>query len=85
MGADPSLRRKLEAKTEAPGDFEDGEVEIRVVHPFQATKQYLCPGCNQDIEVGVGHLVVVPLDEPDLRRHWHHACWRFRHRRRAGR
>ncbi|HZN13413.1 MAG TPA: hypothetical protein VFB78_04030 [Acidimicrobiales bacterium] len=70
MGPDPSVAE---------------DVELRVVHPFQATKQYLCPGCNQDIEVGVGHLVVVPLEDTDLRRHWHHACWEHRHRRRPGR
>jgi hypothetical protein len=33
----------------------------------------------------MGHLVVVPLDAPDLRRHWHTACWEHRHRRRPGR
>jgi hypothetical protein len=65
-------------------DHDDG-VEVRRVQPYQATKSYLCPGCNQDIPVGTGHVVVVPPDGPDLRRHWHHACWRNRHRRRPGR
>jgi hypothetical protein len=59
--------------------------EIRLVHPFQALKTYLCPGCNQEIPARTGHLVVVPLDAPDLRRHWHKACWEFRGRRRPGR
>jgi hypothetical protein len=27
------------------------------------------------IEVGEGHLVVVPEHAADLRRHWHRACW----------
>jgi hypothetical protein len=27
----------------------------------------------------------VPLDAPDLRRHWHHSCWAHRDRRRPGR
>jgi hypothetical protein len=61
------------------------EVEVRRVHPFQAVKTYLCPGCNQDIALGAGHLVVVPFDAPDLRRHWHTACWEHRARRRPGR
>ena len=39
-------------------DLED--VEVRMVHPFQATKRYLCPGCHRDIVAGTGHLVVVP-------------------------
>lgn len=70
MGGDPSL---------------EGELEIRRIQPFEARKSYLCPGCNQEIPAGLGHLVVVPLDAPDLRRHWHHACWLNRHRRRPGR
>jgi hypothetical protein len=57
------------------------EMEVRRIQPYQATKAYLCPGCNQEIAVGLGHLVVVPLDAPDLRRHWHLACWEYRDRR----
>ncbi len=68
------------------GDREsDEEIEVRRVQPYQATKRYLCPGCNQDIQVGLGHLVVVPLRAVEDRRHWHHACWAARHRRRPGR
>lgn len=55
------------------------------MQPYDAVKQYVCPGCNQDILRGIGHLVVVPVDAPDLRRHWHHACWRHRASRRPGR
>lgn len=63
----------------------DGDVEVRRVQPYQAVKTYLCPGCNQEIGLGVGHVVVVPHEAPDLRRHWHHACWANRDRRRPGR
>jgi hypothetical protein len=63
----------------------DDDVEVRVVQPYEAVKRYVCPGCNHDIEAGTGHLVVVPHDAPDLRRHWHKPCWRFRDRRRPGR
>jgi hypothetical protein len=66
-------------------DPADDDHEVRRVQPYEATKRYLCPGCHQDIEPGVGHLVAVPRDAPDLRRHWHHACWANRHRRRPGR
>ena len=62
-----------------------GDVEVRRVQPYQATKVYLCPGCNQDIPAGTGHVVVVPLEAPDLRRHWHSSCWDHRERRRPGR
>lgn len=63
----------------------DEEVEVRRVQPYQATKSYLCPGCNGDIPSGTGHLVVVPVTAADQRRHWHHPCWANRARRRPGR
>jgi hypothetical protein len=59
------------------------EVEVRFVQPYQAVKAYLCPGCNREIPPGTYHLVAVPLEAPDLRRHWHRGCWENRHRRRA--
>ena len=55
-----------------------GELDVRFLHPFQATKRYVCPGCNHDIEAGTGHYVVVPVEAPDLRRHWHRPCWERR-------
>jgi hypothetical protein len=66
-------------------EAEDEEVEVSRVHPFQARKAYRCPGCHQEIAVGLGHLVVVPKGAPELRRHWHRACWANRKRRRPGR
>ena len=60
-------------------------VEVRRVHPFQAQKRYICPGCQQEIQVGTGHLVVFPEGEPELRRHWHRPCWERRSSRRPGR
>ena len=63
----------------------DEDIELRFVQPFQATKTYLCPGCNQDIPSGTGHMVAVPKDAPELRRHWHRGCWNHRRRRRPGR
>jgi hypothetical protein len=59
--------------------------ELRRIQPYAATKVYLCPGCNQDIAVGLGHLVIVPLVDPGERRHWHKACWERRATRRPGR
>jgi hypothetical protein len=56
-----------------PSDTDDAE--IRHVQPYQATKPYRCPGCNRDIPAGQGHLVAVPPEAPDLRRHWHRGCW----------
>jgi hypothetical protein len=61
--------------------FEDDEVDVRFVQPYQARKDYLCPGCNREIPAGTGHVVAVPREAPDLRRHWHRGCWEARHRR----
>lgn len=65
-------------------DFGPLEDEIvKPIQPYQARKTYLCPGCNADIAVGEGHLVVVPKPSPDLRRHWHRGCWHKERRRRG--
>jgi hypothetical protein len=68
-----------------PAGGDDTEVEVRRIQPYQARKHYICPGCNQDIPPGVGHVVAVPLQAPDLRRHWHSGCWANRTRRHPGR
>jgi len=57
------------------------EVEVRRVQPYQATKPYECPGCGREIPIGMGHLVAIPTDAADLRRHWHRGCWMARSRR----
>ena len=60
-------------------------VEVRRVQPSQARKAYMCPGCQQPILPGTGHVVVVPVGDVDSRRHWHTSCWMMRERRRPGR
>jgi hypothetical protein len=65
------------------GDEDDDEnLEVALVHPFQARKAYLCPGCLKEIDVGLAHFVVVPLDAAEDRRHWHKSCWKQRAKRR---
>jgi hypothetical protein len=44
-------------------------------------KEYRCPGCDHIVRAGIWHLVVIPLDAPDERRHWHTECWRKELRR----
>lgn len=61
------------------------DVEVRVLQPYQATKAYRCPGCHRDIPSGTGHVVVLPREAPDLRRHWHKGCWALEDRRRMAR
>jgi hypothetical protein len=47
-------------------------------------KRYRCPGCDQEIPAGVGHVVAWPrYGSVDDRRHWHRACWNARDRRGA--
>lgn len=61
------------------------DCDVRRLQPYEATKTYLCPGCNRDIRPGTGHIVAVPREAADLRRHWHHGCWDGRHVRRPRR
>lgn len=62
-----------------------GEVDVKFLQPYQARKSYVCPNCNRGIPPGASHYVVVPVDEPDLRRHWHRGCWTGRRTRSARR
>ena len=47
---------------------------------------YRCPGCDQLLAAGVGHVVAWPADDPEAtdRRHWHTTCWQARDRRAPG-
>jgi hypothetical protein len=59
----------------------DGSWLVRHITTDGATKVYRCPGCDQEIGVGVAHIVAWPNDERgDLndRRHWHTGCWKAR-------
>lgn len=68
----------------------DGDWIVRPVSGAAATKTYRCPGCDQEIPPGVGHLVTWPSDSggvwhaagADDRRHWHRPCWNNRLNRR---
>lgn len=66
----------------------DGEWLVRSVPGSSSAKHYRCPGCDQLIPPGTGHLVTWPADELGSvadRRHWHTGCWAARDRRRPGR
>ncbi len=76
-------RKAVRRKTPSMWDGLYGTVEVRRVQPYEARKEYVCPGCHRTIPIGVGHLVCVPHDAPDLRRHWHKGCWERRDRGRA--
>lgn len=68
----------------APLTDREGEWMVRTVPAGSSAKAYRCPGCDQEIRPGTGHVVAWPADERgDLsdRRHWHTGCWRARGRR----
>lgn len=57
-------------------------VLVRTIRAGSSVKDYRCPGCNQLVKAGVGHVVVWPETAPlgadrglDVRRHWHQFCW----------
>ncbi|HVL32618.1 MAG TPA: ATP/GTP-binding protein [Actinomycetota bacterium] len=49
---------------------------VRLIQPVKAVKTYRCPGCNQEIRPGVGHVVAWRDGGEDDRRHWHTPCWK---------
>ncbi len=73
---------KKKGSRSLPDPSDSPDSETRFIQPYQATKTYICPGCNGDIPAGMGHLVAVPQSDPDLRRHWHRGCWNNRANRR---
>jgi hypothetical protein len=64
-------------------EWPDGDWIVRQVPGGAATKEYRCPGCDQELRPGTAHLVVWPADATGAegRRHWHNACWQRRPRR----
>ncbi|MFK3679261.1 hypothetical protein ACI2IP_16180 [Microbacterium sp. NPDC090218] len=93
----PRSRRRPPARPETEDSFDrllagwkrsetrrGAEWTVQPVSSAQAQKEYLCPGCGKQIEIGTAHLVTwradgVLGDAADLaaRRHWHTHCWRM--------
>ncbi|WP_193373292.1 ATP/GTP-binding protein [Nocardiopsis xinjiangensis] len=60
----------------------DGEWVTRRIPGASAGKSYRCPGCAQNIPVGMAHVVAWrPYGDGGDRRHWHSSCWDRRSRR----
>lgn len=83
-------RRNRAAPTPAPRagggrttrreEFGGEEYDVRAV--VGGTGGYRCPGCDQLIAAGVGHVVAWRAGgDGEDRRHWHTACWAGRERR----
>lgn len=65
----------------------DGEWNVRHVPGGTSVKDYRCPGCEQLVPSGAGHVVAWPAEGfggVEDRRHWHLPCWNARERRRPG-
>lgn len=73
--AQQNARPKRKGPKRLPDPSDHPDATTRFVSAHEATKTYLCPGCNRDIPPGLSHMVAVPPDDPDLRRHWHRGCW----------
>lgn len=80
----PLKLEELQEIADLAATGEELGLDVRRIHPSQARKPYICPGCQQEIAIGTAHVVVVPREAPDLRRHWHTSCWLLRDRRRPG-
>lgn len=73
----PTATRPLSAGY--AGRRREGDYIVQPVTGGQAGKPYICPGCNQQIAVGVAHVVAwSEFDGPEYRRHWHTPCWNRR-------
>ncbi|WP_295702416.1 hypothetical protein [Lapillicoccus sp.] len=60
---------------------------VRRVTGEGSTRPYLCPGCQQNIPVGLPNVVAWPADGVGGvgdRRHWHTGCWQRRDARPSG-
>jgi hypothetical protein len=74
------LGRGLERKE----TWQDEEWIVRPLAGSAGGKFYRCPGCDQEIPPGKGHLVAWPqYGGVEDRRHWHTSCWNARDRRSA--
>jgi hypothetical protein len=81
---DPQAMRDLGGLL-APQGVEDelslDGYEVKRVDAGRADKDYVCPACGNVVPAGEGHVVVWPVGDSDLRRHWHRHCWRLEVRR----
>ncbi|CAN5823311.1 hypothetical protein BH23ACT10_BH23ACT10_01450 [soil metagenome] len=62
-------------------DLELSGYEVRQIDGANAAKEYTCPDCGNAVAEGEAHVVVWPVGDNELRRHWHRHCWRMEVRR----
>jgi hypothetical protein len=74
--------REISTSYSAIEEHQEGEYMVRKITGSTSTKPYRCPGCDQLIPTATPHIVAWPIDDVELRRHWHTACWNKRNARR---
>jgi len=86
VDADAGAPRPLASVGERREQFRGEDYVVRNVTGQGATKPYRCPGCDNEVRVGVPHVVTWPEFDSDAgdRRHWHTPCWTARDRRAPG-
>ena len=55
-------------------ETEIGRTTLGIILSHYATKEYLCPLCDEAIELGEQHILAVPIVADSLRRHLHAEC-----------
>lgn len=82
----PPPARALSSVGERREQWRGEEYVVRSVTAAGAVKAYRCPGCDQEVRVGLPHVVSWPAWHADAgdRRHWHTACWAARDSRAPG-
>lgn len=81
---DPSALRDVSdllTRSDSEDDLDLHGYEVRRVDGVNAVKEYVCPDCGNSVAEGEAHVVVWPVGDSDLRRHWHRHCWRLEVRR----
>lgn len=71
----------LLTRSDSEDDLDLHGYEVRRVDGVNAVKEYVCPDCGNSVAEGEAHVVVWPVGDSDLRRHWHRHCWRLEVRR----
>lgn len=84
---DPSALRDVSdllTRSDADDGLDLPGYEVRRIDGVDAVKEYVCPDCGNPVAEGEAHVVVWPVGDNDLRRHWHLHCWRLEVRRSDG-
>lgn len=64
--------------------FAGQEWTVQPVRGNDSGRSFTCPGCQQQLSAGIGHIVAWPthsiggLGGVEDRRHWHEPCWQAR-------